>query len=333
MKQQILLFDGTWNNEKSNTNVWRFCRLLPDGTERFYDEGVGNSWGERVRGGAFGFGLSQNIKDGYEYLCMNYNPGDEIYLFGFSRGAYTARSLGGMIRKCGILKKYSALHVDQGYELYRKKHDSPDVPEAVEFRTRHSHPVWKKDTAPEGTRIKMIGVWDTVGALGIPLSGVPFSREYYRFHNTGLSSIVENAFHAVAIDEHRKDYEATLWTEVDENNSNVEQRWFVGAHADVGGGYVDGDLDNVTLRWMQQKARECGLTFAQEAPLNPTDHLSVLHDSFKRFAFGLYALFHLGARNYRKLKTTKTDEPIDPSVKARLATDPKYRPQNLDGIV
>ena len=109
-KRLALFFDGTWNKPENNTNVWRLSLMLadkgPDGVPqvKFYDEGVGTHWFDRISGGAFGAGLSANVRRGYRWLMEHYNPGDEIYVFGFSRGAFTARSLSGVISRCGLLK-------------------------------------------------------------------------------------------------------------------------------------------------------------------------------------------------------------------------------------
>lgn len=335
MRKFALFFDGTWNDQKDDTNVWALKELVlcGDGSEQvcYYEEGVGNRFMEKLRGGAFGFGISRNIQDGYEWLGTNYKGAEEVYVFGFSRGAYTARSLVGLIRKCGILKQPSKENVTAAYEIYRDKTVDPDSAKANAFRAANSWPTWDKDLSPNGTRIKFIGVWDTVGALGIPISGIPFSRDYYQFHDTALSKIVDYAYHAVSIDENRKDYEPTLWTEVKPENIEVLQCWFAGAHADVGGGYTDGTLQNIPLRWMQARATAVGLKFSSEAKPIPDAYLGKVHDSFWSFMFGLYGITHFGKRYYRPmLKSGTNTESIDSSVRQRqnnAAT--KYNPPNL----
>ena len=254
-KKLVVSFDGTWNepNVGNDTNVWKFHQSIigyeykdpdlhgpPSGspasqTIKWYDEGVGTVWHDRLGGGLFGFGLSKNIAQGYQFLVNNYEDGDEIYLLGFSRGAYTARSLSGLIRKIGLLKKdqppvpepedNQAL-VD-GYKLYRERDHTPDSQTAEEFRTNHSSRIVK---------IKLIGVWDTVGSLGIPVEFLDMLNDRYKFLDVKLSGIIEHAFHAVAIDEHRKIFDVTLWNSEPKESQEVEQVWFAGAHSDVGGG-------------------------------------------------------------------------------------------------
>ena len=165
-KRIIICSDGTWNNpeQKNVTNVVRTARAIRPVDRRgmpqlvFYDWGVGSEGvGNKVAGGVLGKGIDKNIQDAYRFIVHNYVDGDEIYLFGFSRGAYTARSTAGLIRNIGILKKIHAHLIPRGYKLYRQK-SKPDAPTAIEFRRKYSHEV----------RIAFVGVWDTVGALGIP---------------------------------------------------------------------------------------------------------------------------------------------------------------------
>ena len=202
-RKLAVLFDGTWNTTKDRTNVIRLSELIAprgrDGSEQlkpFYDKGVGTHALDRLSGGVFGYGLSDNIRDGYRWLAANFQPGDELFLFGFSRGAYTARSLAGLIHKCGILRSADESLVEQAYDLYRDKDIHPGSADATAFRASFA----------QDTRIRFVGVWDTVGSLGIPATGVPFSRDYYTWHDTELSKIVDYAYHAHAIDEHRKDF-------------------------------------------------------------------------------------------------------------------------------
>lgn len=159
-----LLFDGTWNDPQDRTNVFRLCTSLADhakgrGRQRFfYDPGVGTNPLTRLRGGLFGYGLSRHLRQGYDWLARHYAEGDRIFIFGFSRAVYTARSLVGLIRKCGLLRVSTPDQLARAETIYRNKQIAPDDPAARTFRDRFSRPV----------SIHMIGVWDTVGALGIP---------------------------------------------------------------------------------------------------------------------------------------------------------------------
>lgn len=360
MKRLLVCFDGTWNSPADGgdhddiqgdveTNVARFyraalgedCRDIADGTPaaavpsvptlKWYDEGVGTHWYDHIRGGAFGFGLSRNIREGYKFLIDRYEPGDAIFIFGFSRGAYTARSLVGLIRNAGLLKREHAPADDpddnpilmDAYHLYRTRDGSADTPLAVHFRQRYAH---------ENVRIKCLGVWDTVGALGIPLKAAKlFNSEHYNFHDTRLSGIVENAFHAIAVDEHREDYKATLWDPQEKPGQTLEQVWFPGAHADVGGGYADQPLSDVTLRWMQDKAalNGHGLEFdpGQVPAVDPAIYRQArVTDSFGAFLGGLYKMFK---KPYlRPVRSTRFgNEDVHDAV-AAMRERPDYRPHN-----
>jgi uncharacterized protein (DUF2235 family) len=324
-RRVALLFDGTWNNRKDSTNVVRMRDSIdstgPDDPRQpvFYDPGVGTHWYQKLTGGAFGRGLSDNIREGYAWLARKYLPEDDIYVFGFSRGAYTARSLVGLIRKCGLLNFTDKSRLDQAYELYRNKDIAPDDPRAIAFRAANSR----------GIRVHFIGVWDTVGALGIPVSHVPFGRDYYRWHDTDLSKIVNYAYHAVATDERRKDYAVALWTRTKPENRDVEQRWFVGAHANVGGGYDKDPADalpNPPLRWIQEKAEAAGLRLKSKVPVGPDDHLAEVDDSFREFMFGVYRVFK---DPFDRPFGSGVNESVDNSVWERWRYDPAYRPPSL----
>ena len=362
-RRLALFFDGTWNTPGDKTNVRRLYDLTasraayrghllqklpkPDRDHphsevdqiKYYHPGVGTTWRTRILGGMFGMGLSKNIRDGLLWLAQHYRPEDEIFVFGFSRGAYTARSLVGLIRKCGIprqsAKEFSARTilglVDTAYKIYRDRQWSVDSTPADSFRKTYSWP---------GTKIKFVGVWDTVGALGLPIHEIWFGSDYYRFHDTGLSAIVENAFHAVALDEHRPDFMATMW---DLNKpvapgQTVEQRWFAGAHADVGGGYKNGTLSQLPLRWMQERAKERGLQFNRDAHVDPEAWLSRMHDSLREFAFGLYARLP-GIYDHYRPRGMGVAEIVDESVLNRRdssqgldATGAKYDPPALKDL-
>ena len=294
-KRLVVCADGTWNQvEKAesgkhlSTNVAKFAAaLLPSdihGTPQLlcYLEGVGTHRGQWLSGGMFGLGISRNISRGYEFLVRCYEPGDEIWIFGFSRGAFTARSLAGMIRDCGLLKLAHIDRIGNAMALYRDRYSdtAPDAPRARVFRNSYSH-------EPD---IKFIGVWDTVGSFGVPgvhLWLARLLRIDWQFHDTKLSRSVKNAYHALAIHEKRFDFRPTLWQKQNGPQSSkqtMEQVWFCGVHSDVGGGYVDEQLSDVALMWMIEKAKSRGLSFredflADEDWFHP-DPDGKLHDSF-----------------------------------------------------
>jgi uncharacterized protein (DUF2235 family) len=258
--------DGTWNTSDQQddgqpvpTNVVKIQRAIravsTNGTTQvaYYHPGVGTGGLlDRVAGGVTGDGLDRNILECYEFLVSNYVPGDELYFFGFSRGAYTVRSLAGLIRNSGILKPVYASMAKEAFSLYRDRDPAkhPNGEAATAFRKAFSYE----------TEILCVGVWDTVGALGIPL-GVfkDFSEQQYSFHDVSLSSHVKNAFHALAIDERRKPFAPTLWTQdkadADGHLNWLEQAWFAGVHSNVGGGYPDSGLSDVAFAWMVARVR------------------------------------------------------------------------------
>ncbi|MGY2259680.1 DUF2235 domain-containing protein [Pseudomonas sp. SDO55104_S430] len=331
-KKILVAFDGTWNlpdqapeiDGDSSTNVVKLQEaVLPkhtDGTvqKTIYVPGVGTDWYDKLEGGAFGVGLSKRIKQGYLELAKIHEDGDEVFVIGFSRGAYSARSLVGLIRNVGLLTRKNVKHIDEAYSLYRTRDSSADTENARFFRQRYSKEIG----------IHFLGVWDTVGALGIPFKSAEwFNHTFYEFHDTELSGIVRNAFHAVAIDENRANYECTLWDPIAKPNQVMEQVWFCGAHANVGGAYANNDLSDVPLRWMADKAATCGLELDPNKIPPPPKVLADITDSYESFLGGTYRL--LNARYFRPIgKTPFGQECFDDSVQQRVATIGNYRPKN-----
>lgn len=342
-RKLLICFDGTWNTPdndsdiegSTDTNVRLFYEACANKDSsgnpqlKWYDKGVGTHWYDRLAGGIFGVGLSKNIRQGYTWLAENYQEGDDVYVIGFSRGSYTARSLVGMIRNCGLVKhkpQNQALTdelVSEAYQLYRARDEGADSPAALRFRSAYSRSL----------RIKFLGVWDTVGALGIPVNSFDwFNRRYYEFHDTELSSIVDNAFHALAIDEHRENYKATMWDPKEKPNQTMEQVWFVGAHSNVGGGYKTHTLSNVPLAWLTGKARQCGMAFrADKIPsITRRNYTGKAIDSYEEFLGGLYRI--TSDRYFRPVGATLNGrEGIHEAVTERYKADKKYRPKNTVG--
>jgi uncharacterized protein (DUF2235 family) len=268
MKRLIVCFDGTWNSADGDgsidTNVVKLSRAIhatqnTGGVPQIvlYLRGVGSTGVaiERMLAGATGEGIDENIRSAYMFLAQNYvpatpaGPADEIFVFGFSRGAFSARSLVGFIGAAGLVKRQYLGSLRQLWDYYRKPPKQRDAATIVAI-DRH-----------DGVRVKCLGVWDTVGSLGVP-TGFVLSERFnapYQFHDTSPSRIVDNAFHALAIDEFRDEFVPTLWTGTAPDGAHIEQVWFAGAHSDVGGGYAAGDLANIPLVWMAEKAEGCGL--------------------------------------------------------------------------
>lgn len=287
MKRLVICCDGTWNKPENQnvTNIEKIARTIETdpanagGVQQLvqYISGVGANWywADRMLGGAFGLGLFSNVTKAYRFLALNYEPGDEIFVFGFSRGAYTARSLVGMIDRVGLLT-CDAL-IDE------------KLPEAVDrYRQRHgkgrafgsSNKEFIRDFCHK-PQVEFLGVFDTVGALGVP--GALARR--HKFHNVNLSEAVRCARHALAIDERRIKFEPSLW-EIDESlgpdqESRVKQVWFEGAHSDVGGGYGETGLSDTALLWMADEATRAGLSFERRrlAAYVASGSSAVRHDS------------------------------------------------------
>lgn len=345
-----LFLDGTWNDTGDNTNVWRLKSLCAGSNAKgcsqlfYYDRGVNGLWG-----GSFGKGLIENILQGYEWLVENYEQGDEIFIFGFSRGAYTARTLAGFIAKQGLLIRGAPLGVGQIYGRYKR----PECETIYKLQERlDGQPVstftledrWTLKYSQK-VDITMVGVWDTVGAHGVPAFKIPgISSSTFGFLHTGLRQSIRNAYHAVAIDEHREKFAPTLWTKLSTTAADprplesVEQRWFVGAHANVGGGYPSDPLSQPSLKWMMSKAQKLGFGFTGD--ITPDDLAGAeIADSYKAFLKGLYRRtkapymrpINVGPKPTGRPGETETaiNETIDRSVFDRCRLDPSYRPENL----
>jgi uncharacterized protein (DUF2235 family) len=354
-KRLALYLDGTWNQVSDNTNVWRFRALFSpssaDGCEQraYYSTGLGTKFGEKISGGLFGAGIDTAITSAYEWLIDNYAPGDEIFIFGFSRGAYTARSLSGFISKCGLLQSGAPLGVNQLFTRYRQAGlrtirelmAAQADGQTADFSFEEK---WMLEYAL-AVPVKFIGVFDTVGELGVPF---PWWRELfgsaYQFLNTGLRQNNEFAFHAMAIDEHRKAFAPTLWSNQGATNAahrpieRTEQRWFIGAHANVGGGYFNDALPQLPFKWLERKAASLGLSFRGDFDVDPAASTAAVADSYTTFMYGFYRLYTLNRPYYRPIGVLpksegdgviNINETIDASVFERWRSDRSYRPPGL----
>lgn len=336
MKRLVVCCDGTWNtpDQQQNgghapTNVVKVALALApaDGNGReqrlFYHRGVGTDPAERIRGGVFGFGLGRNVREAYRFLVQHFEPGDELFFFGFSRGAYTARSVAGFVRNCGILRPEHANRLGDAYELYRERTNQarPRGVEAQLFRRSFSHE----------TPVRFIGVWDTVGAHGIPVGGgrlAEWLNRRWQFHNNELSSEVQAAFQALAVDEYRRAFRPAIWRQSDSaRDQRLEQVWFAGAHSDVGGGLQQTGLSDIALLWMVDRARECGLEFLPDTfrAIGPAGTV-VAPDALgpiDRSRRGLYRLLRPFTREIT------AGESVSGTAIERHRLDPTYAPANL----
>ena len=277
-RRLIAACDGTWNStdrQTHTTNVVRLARSIrsctSDGISQivYYHTGVGTgNVLDHWLGGGVGVGLSQIVRSVYAWFVDNYQDGDEIFLFGFSRGAYTARSVAGLMAHVGLLRKRDMENFNEVWAYYRLPTAIRDK-EELEFLANFS------DRIPrDQLRIKCIGVWDTVGSLGIP--GSRFCQKDYAFHNAVLGPGVECAYQALAIDEHRKPFAPSVWTSNPSPRVDqvVEQVWFSGAHSNIGGGYAEHVLSDATLFWMASRVApllglDCEYLCAQADRLPP----------------------------------------------------------------
>ncbi len=289
MTRIAVFCDGTWNSPdiKEPTSVHELSeRLVNDfskGQLVAYFPGIGTDerfdtkfqkFLHKYGGGAFGWGLDAKVKQAYQFICKVYQDGDEIYLFGFSRGAYTARSVAGMIRKCGLVTDTSPEGINAAFALYRKrgKRNHPDADHIWKERRRISprfgtsdEDINRRDDGSKLVNLAYLGVWDTVGARGIPRAMLgPVAalwNSQYKFHDMQLSSLVKSARHAVAIDELRRLFKPALWTNLDKLNPGrddplrpYQQVWFAGNHGDVGGSGPIPQISYYPLDWIIQGA-------------------------------------------------------------------------------
>ena len=258
-KRIVYCADGTWQTPRNATNVYLLYKALTMTADQitFYDDGVGSDGTccDQVFGGLIGDGLIEKILQSYTKIAHVYEPGDELYLFGFSRGAYTARSLGGFIATCGLpTGKFDDSCVAKAFTAYRDPVNRAAILAGL------------TGCGLGDATIRMIGAWDTVGSLGIPALFGGIDEQKYGFLDTKLHPDVKNAFHCMAIDEHRAQFPATLWTSEPAPGQTLEQVWFTGCHCDIGGGTPIGvgvdkgtRLCDITLGWMMGKAQALGL--------------------------------------------------------------------------
>lgn len=341
MKRLIVCCDGTWNEPEQKdrgvmrpTNVVKIARMIRpqanDGTVQkvYYDRGVGTGdFIDRFFGGLFGVGLRHNVLEAYRFLYENYAPGDEIWLFGFSRGAYTVRRVAGMLRKCGLptagraaTDRDEALAKAYTIFLRRERADQggADSPAALALREQ-----FRTSRIP----VRFIGVWDTVGAYGIGGVLGQFAGKA-RFHDNKLSSDVQFACQALAIDEQRTAFRPTLWEQTPgaaAKGQVLVQSWFAGVHCNAGGGYQDSGLSDVALHWMAARAEACGLNLDAlwRVRLSP-DVFGELRDS----RVGIYRLLCKSARGIGR--QTNGSERLHQTPHDRLQRDPTpYQPENL----
>lgn len=302
MRRNLVVFcDGTWNSPEeeefgkpTETNVHKLFMSCQDEAESngrqvtWYQPGVGSdgSWYRRAFEGATGTGTGLNIRRGYSAIAARYHDGDRIILVGFSRGAFAARSIAGMIEKIGLIKDPSRPAVEAAYELYRRVRLYDDPVLATHRTSTKVH---------TRARVHAIGVWETVGALGLSMWGWSFNfRGLWRnsFHRLSPNRITDHVFQALAIDEKRTSFVPVVWIDSPEQadsagtvglerlpHPKVEEAWFRGVHSDIGGGYADARLSDVTLGWMAERLSTVGLLLRPNMPYIAPSPLGRIHNS------------------------------------------------------
>jgi hypothetical protein len=287
-KNIVVLSDGTGQEggRGHDTNVYKLMRMLEDRTERqivFYDQGIGTDQ-HAVTGSVAGAGFSENILQCYQFIYDNYNADDKLFLLGFSRGAATVRSLASFIHFFGILPKSRPELIKQAYDIYKIGHlndDDGDMTHTIygmgdlNLKTQAENILRRKPLNEQANEfvhahpnqwasIEFLGVWDTVPALGLPAAVINKLVNYmpgwkHRFHDFTLHPSVRNAYHALSIDDDRAWFLPTIWDSCSDPRQKVEQVWFSGSHTDVGGGFDEAGLSDITLEWMVQKAVAHGI--------------------------------------------------------------------------
>jgi uncharacterized protein (DUF2235 family) len=327
MKNIVICADGTWNrpeglnSDDQPTNVLRLARAIERVSKEnakqvvFYDWGIGSYHNSALAGGV-GMGLEKNVMDGYRFLVHNYEPGDRIYLFGFSRGAYTVRSLSALINNAGILKSVEGRRVEEAFELYK----NPDCPPRSEYAItyRNSYAVEQK------SNVHFIGVWDTVGAMGLPFTLFGLIKDKDLFYDHKIGGNVKTIRHALALDEFRKDFAPTIWE--DRDNVDIQQVWFAGCHSDVGGSYSPDNegrlLSDIPLKWMANEASKFGLNIDDDIHQLAEHPLAELNNEYK----GKFKL--LGKLTRKIPKNNKSAQYLHKSVLTRLEQS-QYKTKTL----
>ena len=373
MKRLIYCLDGTTNKYDSAypTNVVMLHKSVMskdhNGVEQiaYYDTGVGTEFGELVLGMAVGLGLMKNVLQAYQHLCENYKAGDQIFIFGFSRGAYTARSLGGLVRLCGIVDADRIQQIKSVKDFYEARllKDSDHLEKLENWRKENCTIVCadeadrlcrinsgqNKNEVPPIVKIQYIGVWDTVKTLGI-------KEKKYDWHDDSLSAHTVFARHAVALDERRKKFNVTEWDNIEalnkfteSNHSNdkpYKQMWFPGGHGSIGGGGPVRGLSDEAFKWILEGAEEAGLGVVTGknaeifklhpnalAPLNNnTGKKPTMFGKFGNFVTGLFGnIDREGPSGIEELSHTArvryyADQDLLPEQK-------QYRPKSLSKVI
>lgn len=328
-KNIVLCLDGTGNElkAKGNTNVVRLYEMLtlndPEHQVAFYDPGLGTFGAQgavtpmaraftKLLGLAAGYGMRTNLADAYTYLMQTYEPGDRIFIFGFSRGAYTARALAGMLHLAGLIRPGAENLVPYAIKVYARSKDNwtaEDWKQTHKFADAFCIEVDGSRSIP----IHFLGIWDSVKAAGI-------LRWNLKWPYTRKIPNVEHAAHAVSIDEKRRPYKEYLLQPEESRSQNVDEAWFAGVHSDVGGAFEDDHrLSDIGLKWMAEHAIEAGLLVSMKA-FRKTCAVTLDNALGKIHRMGWVWAF----LTYRK-RPIPANARIHSSVRSRMEGDPSYK--------
>jgi uncharacterized protein (DUF2235 family) len=327
MRRLIICCDGSWHrlDSKYPTNVVKLAQAVKRRDGRhvsqvvYYGEGVGASNKSRISG-ILGLGLDRDIIEAYTFLSLNYEPGDEVFLFGFSRGAYTVRSLAGLIHCSGFVGRKHMRMIPKAFALYRDRSFPPSSNKAIQFRATYG----------ERIPIQVLGCWDTVGALGFPVQipGISVDKLFndrFAFHDTRVTASVKFAFQAKAIDELREVFQVTSMYRAKHSDHVVKEAWFPGNHSCIGGGREDSaPMANRCLVWMFEQMKENGICLATDLGRVEGGLKQNHRIEFDNSKTGFYRLTRSALRSI----TGRFDQ-IDLSVKRRWRDCVDYRPANL----
>lgn len=320
MRRLVICLDGTWNKRDDTTNIWRIFALTSDSDGavtqiKYYDQGVGTRWYDKATGGAFGTGMYCDVREAYSWLSEHYRPDDEVFIFGFSRGAATALSLANLVDSCGIVGATTTYSFEDANRLYCLPGFSRDGLASQRFRKN-------SEDFGRPSPLRFLGLFDTVASL--------FLRRLWRedMHILTLPNSAHRVAHAIALDENRSMFRSVRFPSAPAGGTLAE-RWFSGAHANIGGGYACDPLATLPLRWMMLEAASCGLSFRKLPNLQAVGALDTEErDSFREFGGGILMLAPLFSRKNRRIgrdAVGRAEEVVDHSAISRFRQIASYR--------
>lgn len=319
MKNIVFCADGTRNSQKDQTNVYKTYTMLQEDPDQVtcYDKGVGTRFGNILRGSIFGRGLAINVLDGFKFISNNYTEGDRIFLFGFSRGAYTVRSLASMISLCGLAPKGSSWRTRKRFWKAYKRNRKSDFDERMDKI--------QSDFGTIRAEVEAICVWDTVGSIGMQTRMRDIRKKlWHEYHRMTVYPQVRAIYHAVSLDERRTQfYPHLLIDQAESEDTTVEEVWFAGVHSDVGGGFRsdDSSLGDIALRWMLSRVSDRLTVKAGMLEGLKPDPLGRMHN-VERGIF--YSFFR------KKSRPVRRGSVLHPSVKTRMASPPHRHHQHRE---